>query len=156
VSPVSGGAETVLSSNVLDRGEQLVVEMNGQKLSLYTLIGPLIGQGQRTCYGRCATMFLPLTDRGRIVVANRSCHQPASTAHNSLFSRSGSTCHIDQGQLGTIKRKDGSLQVTYHRLPLYRYRNDKKTGQLQGQGKDHQWTAVLPNGGWYCGGLPAC
>lgn len=74
----SGGAETVLSSNLLDRGEQLVVKMAGQELSLYSLSWYFTGSGKRTCYGHCAKMFLPLIDRGRIVVANPSCHGPRS------------------------------------------------------------------------------
>ena len=37
-------------------------------------------------------------------------------------------------KLGTIKRPDGGLQVTYHGLALYRYAPDRKAGDVKGQG----------------------
>jgi predicted lipoprotein with Yx(FWY)xxD motif len=138
-SDTSGSTETVLSSLRGDMGEQLVVKMNGHKLSLYISISD---HGKSTCYGRCAKMWPPLIDRGLIVVANRSCHR--------------GPCYIHQEHLGTVKRKGGSLQVTYHGRPLYRYRRDTETGQVQGQGKNYNWAAITPEGAFYCKGLGIC
>ena len=51
--------------------------------------------------------------------------------------------------LGTTKRKDGSMQVTYNGHPLYTFVGDKKPGE--GNGNDTtafgaQWYALLGNG----------
>jgi predicted lipoprotein with Yx(FWY)xxD motif len=37
-------------------------------------------------------------------------------------------------KLGTIKRPEGGVQVTYRGLPLYTFAEDKKAGQLEGEG----------------------
>ncbi len=37
-------------------------------------------------------------------------------------------------KLGTVKRPEGGLQVTYRGLPLYSFIEDKKPGQLEGEG----------------------
>ena len=38
------------------------------------------------------------------------------------------------GEIGTIERDDGSLQVTYKGLPLYFWRNDQSPGDTTGHG----------------------
>jgi len=48
--------------------------------------------------------------------------------------------------LGTVKRADGKLQVTYHRLPLFLYTGDTKAGDVKGQGLSGEWHAVAPSG----------
>lgn len=49
-------------------------------------------------------------------------------------------------KLGTIKRANGSEQVTYEGVPLYRYVGDKKAGAITGNLKDKwgQWWVVNP------------
>lgn len=37
-------------------------------------------------------------------------------------------------KLGTVKRPEGGLQVTYRGLPLYTFIEDKKPGQTEGEG----------------------
>jgi predicted lipoprotein with Yx(FWY)xxD motif len=49
-------------------------------------------------------------------------------------------------KLGTIKRPDGGIQVTYNGLALYRYAGDKKPGQINGQGVEGSWYAVTAAG----------
>lgn len=48
--------------------------------------------------------------------------------------------------LGTVKRPDGRLQVTYHGMPLYLSSADRKAGDVNGQGVGQVWHAVTPGG----------
>ncbi len=52
--------------------------------------------------------------------------------------------------LGTIKRTDGTTQVTYNKHPLYYYSGDSQAGQQNGQGLNAfgaLWYVVAPAGG---------
>ena len=56
---------------------------------------------------------------------------------------------LNAAKLGTIKRSNGKLQVTYNKFPLYRYYLDKKPGQANGEGVDDgagTWYAVSTSG----------
>jgi predicted lipoprotein with Yx(FWY)xxD motif len=78
------------------------------------------------CTGSCAAQWPPLV----IAATAKPVAGPGVTA--SL--------------LGTVKRSDGKLQVTYHGLPLYRYSGDKKAGDVKGQGAGGIWHALAPSG----------
>ena len=65
-----------------------------------------------TCTGECASNWPPL-------LAN-STPTLGSGANASL--------------IGTSKRPDGTSQVTYNGHPLYRFENDKKAGDTNGEG----------------------
>jgi predicted lipoprotein with Yx(FWY)xxD motif len=65
-----------------------------------------------TCYDACAALWPPLTTNEKPVAGHG--------VHASL--------------LGVTKRKDGKLEVTYNRHPLYYYAGDSKAGQTTGQG----------------------
>ena len=43
---------------------------------------------------------------------------------------------------GTVKRKDGSMQWTYHNRPLYLYADDKKPGDANGDRVGRIWHTV--------------
>ena len=64
------------------------------------------------CYGACAALWPPVLTHGKPVAG------PGVRA--SL--------------LGTTKRKDGKLEVTYNGHPLYYWVGDHKPGQTTGQG----------------------
>jgi predicted lipoprotein with Yx(FWY)xxD motif len=66
------------------------------------------------CYGKCATFWPPLLTTGK----------PQASAGTKA------------ALLGTTKRKDGALQVTYHGHPLYYFLNDQQAGQTTGEGVD--------------------
>jgi predicted lipoprotein with Yx(FWY)xxD motif len=53
---------------------------------------------------------------------------------------------IDPALVGTIRRSDGSLQLTLHGWPMYRYIGDTKVGNWHGQGVGGTWWAFAPNG----------
>jgi predicted lipoprotein with Yx(FWY)xxD motif len=65
-----------------------------------------------TCYGDCAEYWPPLITRGKPVA--------------------GAGAHA--GLLGTSRRRDGRLQVTYAGHPLYYFVQDTKAGQTKGEG----------------------
>jgi predicted lipoprotein with Yx(FWY)xxD motif len=56
----------------------------------------------------------------------------------------GSTAGASVASLGTVKRPDGSEQVTYKGMPLYTFAQDRAPGEANGQGiKDvGTWSAV--------------
>ena len=78
------------------------------------------------CYGVCAAAWPPLRTRGAPVAG------PG----------------VDAKLLGTTKRKDGTLQVTYNRHPLYYYSVDK-VGKVMCQHANMHgglWLIIKPNG----------
>ena len=57
---------------------------------------------------------------------------------------------VTGSMMGTIRRGDGSSQVTYHQHPLYYFHGDSGAGQQHGQGVDAfgaKWFVVNPAGG---------
>ena len=80
-----------------------------------------------TCDGACASVWPPLTTNGK----------PQAQAG------------ISAAKLGTTKRNDGKVEVTYAGHPLYYYVSDTEPGQLSGEGLDQfgaTWDAVAPSG----------
>ena len=53
---------------------------------------------------------------------------------------------ISAAKLGTLKRADGGLQVTYNGMTLYRYTGDSKAGQANGEAVSDKWYAVSSAG----------
>jgi predicted lipoprotein with Yx(FWY)xxD motif len=79
------------------------------------------------CYGACATVWPPVITTGK--------------------PKAGPG--IKASLIGTTKRKDGKLQVTYKKHPLYTYVKDKKPGQTTGEGSKlfgAGWYALTPTG----------
>jgi len=79
------------------------------------------------CAGMCAKFWPPLIAAGK----------PGASA--------GARASL----LGTTKRADGRMQVTYNRHPLYTFVKDTKKGQTHGEGLTAfggQWNAVSPAG----------
>jgi predicted lipoprotein with Yx(FWY)xxD motif len=79
------------------------------------------------CYGACAKTWPPLITTGK--------------------PKAGPG--IKASLIGTTKRKDGKLQVTYKKHPLYTYIVDKKPGQTTGEGSKlfgAGWYALTPTG----------
>ncbi|HYM83241.1 MAG TPA: hypothetical protein VEY67_03735 [Candidatus Dormibacteraeota bacterium] len=90
--------------------------------------------GKSACNGQCATNWPPFTlDAGESVTAG-----------------SGVT-----GTLATMKRDDGSTQVTYDGAPLYYFKGDQKAGDTNGQGVSGVWFAATPTGGSSAGASPS-
>jgi predicted lipoprotein with Yx(FWY)xxD motif len=84
-------------------------------------------RGKSACNGQCAGFWPPLIASGKPLAA--------AGAKASL--------------LGTTKRRDGRLQVTYNRHPLYTFVKDTTRTQTNGEGVNAfgaEWYAVSPAG----------
>ena len=101
---------------------KVLVAANGRTLYLFTA-----DKGKKsTCYGQCEGYWPPLF-----------ADSPTAGAG------------LKASMLGTTKRKDGKLQVTYGGHPLYFFAEDKKAGQIKGQGFVHfggSWWVVSAAG----------
>ena len=81
-----------------------------------------------SCYGACAAAWPPYVVTGRPSAAARGAH----------------------GRLvGSVRRRDGRLQVTYAGHPLYYYVGDRRPGQVLCQAVPEfggTWYVVAPDG----------
>lgn len=62
---------------------------------------------------------------------------------------------VDPVLVGTLRRADGSLQLTLHGWPLYRYIGDPHPGAWKGQNVGGTWFVSAPNGSKNLTCLPA-
>lgn len=114
-SPAAASASaTVLVANNATLGAILT---NAKGLTLYTYAKD--APGKSVCNDKCAVNWPPLL----------SDTAPAAPA--------GAT-----GTFGTIKRDDGSSQVTYNDMPLYTYFKDTDPGDTYGQDVGDVWYAA--------------
>lgn len=112
----SEGAAVVKSASNSTLGATVLV--NAQGMTLYSLSGE---------HG------------GKFICTSSACLQVWHPLSASTGTPSGSV-----GSLGTVKRSDGTVQVTYKGMPLYTFAQDQNPGEAKGQGiKDvGTWTAV--------------
>ena len=116
----SGGARVDVAMSQIGR-----ILVDGKGVTLYDF--PPDRGTTSVCYGACAALWPPLLTHGKPVAGHG--------ARASL--------------LGTTKRKDGKLQVTYGGHPLYYFVTDTKPGQTTGQGIEQfggPWWVVSPAG----------
>src|SRR6266511_3414587 len=102
---------------------RILVDGRGRSLYLFAKDK----RGKSSCNGACATFWPPLIASGK--------PRAKLGAKASL--------------LGTTKRKDGRLQVTYNRHPLYTFVQDTKKGQTNGEEVNAfgaQWYLISPAG----------
>ncbi len=76
------------------------------------------------CYGNCAVRWPPLLIDSGVPVAGEG---------------------VNGDLLGILTRTDGTQQVMYNGMPLYRYADDAQAGQVNGQGVGNNWYIVKPN-----------
>jgi len=112
--PAPVGAKVMLGNTGL--GNILVAE-NGMTLYMFAKDTT---PGESACYDACAAAWPPLLTEARPQAGKG----------------------VDPAKLGTIKRKDGKLQVTYNGMPLYLWVNDKAPGDTTGQNVNGVWFVV--------------
>jgi predicted lipoprotein with Yx(FWY)xxD motif len=116
-TPTAAAAPVVLAQSVGTMGTILVAASNNHTVYTFDSDTP----GVSKCSGGCATTWPPLT-------------VPAGTTPTG---GPGVT-----GQLGTITRSDGSLQLTYKGKPLYFFHSDANAGDTKGNYTG--WSLVKP------------
>ncbi len=114
---VAKPADVSLGGN--DELGRFLVGPNGMTLYIFTKDTP----GVSNCSGDCLAKWPPL------LVAEGQ--QP--TLQPGLI-----------GTLGTIRRDDGTIQVTYIDMPLYYWINDQQPGDATGQGVNEVWFVIQP------------
>lgn len=115
---LSASGPTLLARTVGSNGTIIVA---GNGMTVYTFTQDIPNDGKSACYGPCATIWPPVT-------------VPSGKAPSA---GPGAT-----GKLGTIRRTDGTTQVTYNGLPLYFYHSDTKPGDTFGHYTG--WNLVTP------------
>jgi predicted lipoprotein with Yx(FWY)xxD motif len=81
-------------------------------------------RGKSVCDGACARVWPPATVSGRPIAGSA----------------------VSAAMLGTIRRADHSLQLTYNDHPLYTFSGDTSSGQINGEGFLGEWFVVSPLG----------
>ena len=78
---------------------------------------------------------------------NSQCNDACATAWPPLVTTVTTIAGTGiKGSLGTSKRKDGALQVTFNKHPLYFFSRDTAAGDTKGQGSQGfgaLWTVVI-------------
>ena len=111
--------ETVVIASSDTLGDYLAAGMGGK--TLYTFTRDT--EGTSTCSGECADAW------------------PAFTVGENVQLVGGAGV---SGELGTVAREDGALQVTYNGMPLYFYKDDAAAGDTNGQGLGDVWFVAAP------------
>jgi predicted lipoprotein with Yx(FWY)xxD motif len=107
---LAGGAKTAGVTVAVAKSPLGHILVDSRGITLYDF--PKDKGTSSSCYGACAALWPPLTTKGK-PVAGRG---------------------VRASLLGTTKRKDGKLEVTYNGHPLYYFVSDRKPGQTTGQG----------------------
>ncbi len=124
-TPASGGGSSVVAVADNPKLGKIIVDSKGN--TLYYFEKDKQNGGSSTCSGACAQVWPPYTTSGKAQA------QKGAAASN----------------LGTIKRSDGTTEVTYNGWPLYTYAGDKKPGDTNGNDFSQfgaQWYALTPAG----------
>jgi predicted lipoprotein with Yx(FWY)xxD motif len=121
--PTNSGTAAVVSATTVPKLGKVIVDSKG--FTLYDFHKDK--GGKSSCYGACEQVWPPLITGGKPQVGEGAM----------------------ASKLGTTKRKDGTLQVTYGGWPLYTYQADKKPGDTNGNDIDSfgaEWYALQPSG----------
>jgi predicted lipoprotein with Yx(FWY)xxD motif len=116
-TPASGGIATIVTAEAGELGT-ILTTLDGY--TLYVFANDVAGSGTSACEGGCADAWPPLPVAG----------EPSGGE--------GVT-----GELDTITRTDGSVQVTYDGKPLYLFANDAAPGDTNGKDVPN-WSVAVP------------
>jgi predicted lipoprotein with Yx(FWY)xxD motif len=118
-SAAPAGGPVIKTATVGSNGTLIVASSNG--MTVYQFTQDVKDSGTSACTGGCATTWPPLT----VAAGTKPTGDTGVT-----------------GKIGTIKRDDGTMQVTYNGLPLYFFSGDQAVGDSNGIYSG--WHAVKP------------
>ena len=124
-APATGGGAAVIAVATNPKLGKILVDSKG--MTLYYFEKDKKGGTSSTCSGACASVWPPVTTSGTPKAQNGA----------------------QASKLGTIKRSDGSTEVTYNGWPLYTYASDTKPGDAKGNDLKQfgaTWYALTPAG----------
>jgi predicted lipoprotein with Yx(FWY)xxD motif len=99
---------------------KILVDGKGMTLYMFTMDEP----NKSNCAGDCLVKWPPLLTQGSPKLGEG----------------------VDDSLVGTAELADGSLIVTYNKMPLYYWINDVKPGDTKGQGVGSVWYVISPEG----------
>jgi predicted lipoprotein with Yx(FWY)xxD motif len=127
----SSGAATSSSAaaaqNVaLTTGDSILgsIVVDAQGRTVYSFDKDTAGSGTSACSGECLATW------------------PAVTTDTDSPQASDDVT----GDVGTLTRDDGSVQLTLNGLPLYLFSGDKAAGDINGQAQQGVWWVIAPDG----------
>ncbi|NUT92609.1 MAG: hypothetical protein HOY78_11320, partial [Saccharothrix sp.] len=118
-APAPAGV-TLVAKSVPKMGD---VVQDGDGRTLYRFDKDTPNPPKSNCEGKCAETWPPLLAGGAPKLEG-----------------------VDPALVGTVKRADGTEQVTLAGWALYTYSKDEAPGQWKGQGVGGTWFVVQPNG----------
>ena len=92
------------------------------------------------------TLYHITTDAGHKISCAGSCAAVWPPLLVAAGAKPVAGTGITAAKLSVVKRPDGSSQVTYNGMTLYRYSGDAKAGQTNGEGIQSKWFAVSSAG----------
>ena len=125
VAAFAGGTAMVGTKVAIAKSRLGTILVDNKGITLYDFVQDK--GGMSSCYGACAALWPPLTTKGKPIAGHG----------------------VRASLLGTTKRKDGKLEVTYNGHPLYYFVSDRKPGQTTGQGINQfgaLWWVLSPAG----------
>jgi predicted lipoprotein with Yx(FWY)xxD motif len=126
VASIASAASTSGRANVMTHASSLgKVLVDGKGRTLYLFEKDK--NGRSSCSGECASFWPPLLTSGKAAAG----------------------AGVKASLLGTTRRSNGTMQVTYAGHPLYRFALDTKAGQTKGEGLKKfgaEWYVVAPSG----------
>ncbi|WIY04081.1 SCO0930 family lipoprotein [Amycolatopsis mongoliensis] len=110
-----------LSASNIDGLGEAIVDQNG--MTLYLFQKDTKKAKTSACNGDCAKTWPPVLSNGKVELQG-----------------------IESKLLGSIKRSDGTEQVTIGGWPVYTFSKDLKPGDANGMGVNGTWFVIEPNG----------
>jgi predicted lipoprotein with Yx(FWY)xxD motif len=144
------------SGGVGGYGSSGTTPASGEASSVATVSATSTNLGMILVDGNGRTLYLFEKDQSNQSACAGACVAAWPVDQSGATPKAGSG--VTASMLGTIKRGDGSTQVTYNKHPLYYFQGDSGAGQHNGQGVDAfgaKWYAVTPAGGAVRGGATA-
>ena len=120
-APAPSGPQVALVGKSVPKMGEVVQDGDGRTLYRFDKDTP--DPAKSNCEGQCAVTWPPVLTDGKPQLQG-----------------------VDPALVSTVKRADGTEQVTLDGWPLYTYAKDEAPGQWKGQGVGGTWFVVQPDG----------